>query len=361
MQEVLKKEILRFLYAGIIYPISNSRWVSPIHVAPKTSGVTVVKNDKSELVAQRLQTWWRVCVDYHKLNAIVIAPEDQEKTTFTCPYGTYAFRRMPFGLCNCHIISRKGIEVDRAKVEVIKSLPPPQNVKDIRSFLVHAGFYRRFIRDFSKISRPLCLLLQKNKDFVLSAECLAAFETLKGALTSSPVIKPLVWDFPFEIMCDVSNYAIGAVLGQKIDKDSHVIYYSSWISNDAQLNYSTTEKELLAVIFALKKFRQYLVGSKGYENVVADHLSRLVRESQLDGDEIPLRESFPDEHLWEVQDKEPWVRRGLLGDEGNTSRMSLIFSNTGSTSARKTALNVLRSGFFCVACDRCQRTGNICK
>ena len=94
------------------------------------------------------------------------------------------------GIVLGHIISSKGIEVDKAKVEVIRDLPPPRTVRDIRSFLGHAGFYRRFIKDFLKISRPLCLLLQKDKAFVFDEKCLEVFETLKEALTSTPVIAP---------------------------------------------------------------------------------------------------------------------------------------------------------------------------
>nr|GFC17624.1 DNA-directed DNA polymerase [Tanacetum cinerariifolium] len=179
--------------------------------------MTVVKNDENELVPTRLVTDWRVCIDYRKLNEatrkdhfslpfmdqmlerlarneyycflngisryfqIPIDPKDQEKTMFTYPYGTFAYKRMPFGLCNVpqtfqrcmmaifhdmiekndggivlrHKISKKGIEVDKEKIEVISKLPHPTNVKGIRSFLGHAGFYRRFIKDFSKISRPM--------------------------------------------------------------------------------------------------------------------------------------------------------------------------------------------------------------
>src|SRR4051812_15727306 len=238
MQEVVKKEILKLLDAGIIYPISDSNWVSPIHVVPKKGGMTVIRNEKNELIPTRTVTGWRVCIDYRKLNdatrkdhfplpfidqmlerlaghdyycfldgysgynQIAIAPEDQEKTTFTCPYGTFAYRRMPFGLCNapatfqrcmmaifsdmvekfmeifmddftitgdsfdqcldnltlvlqrciktnlvlnwekCHFmvesgivlghkISKEGIEVDRAKVEVIEKLPPPTSIRGI--------------------------------------------------------------------------------------------------------------------------------------------------------------------------------------------------------------------------------------
>ena len=136
MQEVVKKEVVKLLDAGIIYPISDSAWISPVQVVPKKGGITVVKNENNELIPTRTVTGWRVCIDYRKLNdatrkdhyplpfidqmlerlagykyycfldgysgynQIPIAPEDQEKTTFTCPYGTFAYRRMPFGLCN---------------------------------------------------------------------------------------------------------------------------------------------------------------------------------------------------------------------------------------------------------------------
>ncbi|CAL9012625.1 unnamed protein product, partial [Prunus brigantina] len=246
MMEVVKKEIIKLLDCGVIYPISDSRWVSPVQVVPKKSGVTVVKNEENELVPTRIQTGWRVCIDYRKLNAttrkdhfplpfidqmlerlaghsfycfldgysgynqIVIAPDDQEKTTFTCPF----------------------------------------------------GFYRRFIKDFSKISTPMCRLLQKDVLFVFDDECEKAFDHLKELLTSAPIIVPPDWSLPFELMCDASDYALGAVLGQRKDKKPHVIYYASRTLNDAQLNYSTTEKELLAVVFALDKFRSYLLGTK---------------------------------------------------------------------------------------------------
>ena len=136
LQEVVRIEVLKLLQAGIIYPISDSTWVSPTQVVPKKSGVTTVKNEKGEELSTRLTTGWRVCIDYRRLNEVTrkdhfplpfidqllervsghpfycfldgysgyfqieIAPEDQEKTTFTCPFGTYAYRRMPFGLCN---------------------------------------------------------------------------------------------------------------------------------------------------------------------------------------------------------------------------------------------------------------------
>ena len=115
-------------------------------------------------------------------------------------------------------VSRKGIEVDKAKVELISNLPTPKCVKDIRSFLGHAGFYRRFIRDFSTIARPLCNLLAKDVTFEWSQSGEAAFDKLKTMLVSPPIIRSPNWDLPFEIMCDGSDYAIGAVLGQREDK-----------------------------------------------------------------------------------------------------------------------------------------------
>jgi hypothetical protein len=175
------------------------------------------------------------------------------------------------GIVLGHVISQKGIEVDKAKVDLISNLPPPCTVMEIRSFLVHEGFYRRFIKDFSKIARPLCRLLAKETPFEFDEECVKAFGALKEIMTSTPVIRPPSWGEPFEIMCDASDYAVGAVLGQRIKKLPHVIYYVSKILNDAQLNYSTTEKELLAVIFALDKFRSYLLGSKII--IYSDHVA----------------------------------------------------------------------------------------
>ncbi|CAN6544192.1 unnamed protein product [Malus baccata var. baccata] len=445
MMEVVKKEIIKLLDCGVIYPISDSRSVSLVQVVPKKSGVTVVKNAEDELVPTRIQTGWRVCIDYRKLNnttrkdhfplpfidqmlerlaghsfycfldgysgynQIVIAPNDQEKTTFTCPFGTFVYRRMPFGLCNApatfqrcmvsifsdfiekiievfmddfsvfgdsfdgclenltlilkrcveinlvlnwekchfmvkqgvvlgHIISERGIEVDKSKIDLVHYLPSPTSVREVRSFLGHAGFYRRFIKDFSKISTPLCRLLQKDVTFDFNEECEKAFKHLKEMLTSAPIIRPPDWSIPFELMCDAFDYALGAVLGQRKDKQPHVIYYASRTLNDAQLNYSTTEKELLAVVFALDKFRSYLLGTKviiytdhaalkylltkkeakprlirwmlllqefdieirdkkGSENVVADHLSRLVHEEEV----VPIPETFPNEQLMSIE------------------------------------------------------------
>lgn len=248
------------------------------------------------------------------------------------------------GIVLGHVVSKNGIQVDRAKIDIIANLPIPKSVKEVRSFLGHAGFYRRFIQNFSAISKPLTKLLEKDAPFAFDSHCIIAFEKLKSLLTSAPIMHPPDWSLPFELMCDASDTSIGVVLGQRIDKFPRVIYYASRTLNDAQQNYTVTEKEFLAVVFALEKFRSYLVGShvtvytdhaalrylmskkdtkarlirwilllqefdveikdkKGSENVVADHLSRV---SNAPFDDNPINESFPDEQLLAISSHEPW-------------------------------------------------------
>nr|GEV54666.1 reverse transcriptase domain-containing protein [Tanacetum cinerariifolium] len=277
---------------------------------------------------------------------IPIDPKDQEKTTFTCPCGTFAYRRMPFGLCNApgtfqrfmmaifhdmiektmevfmddfsvfensfqsclshlekmlkrcedtnlclnwekshfmvkegivlgHMIFKQGIEIDKAKLDVISKLPHPTTVKDIRSFLGHAGFYHRFIKDFSKIARPMTRLLEKDTQFIFSQD----------------------------------DFAIGAVLGQRQDKHSRPIHYANKTMTEAESNYTMTEKEMLAVVYAFEKFRSYLilnksieftfkvVDTKGAENLAANHLSRLENPHQNVLDPKEINDSFPLETL----------------------------------------------------------------
>ncbi|GKC66382.1 reverse transcriptase domain-containing protein [Tanacetum coccineum] len=359
IHEVIKAEVIKLIIAGLIYSISDSPWVSLIHVVPKKEGMTVITNENNKLIPTRLVMGWRICIDYRKLNNATRKDhfplpfmdqmlERLEKTTFTCPYGTFAYRRMPLGLCNapgtfqrcmmaifhdmiektmevfiddfsvlqrcedtnlvlnwekCHFmvkegivlghkISKTGLEVDRAKVDVIAKLPPPTTVKGVRSFLGHAA----------------------------------------------PILVSPDWDLPFELMCDASDYAVGAVLGQRKDKYFRPIHYASKTLSDAQTNYTVTEKELLAVVYAFEKFRSYLVLSKtivytdhsalkylfnkqdakprlirwilllqeftieicdkkGAENLVADHLSRLENPYQGDSVGMEINDNFPHESL----------------------------------------------------------------
>nr|GEY56067.1 putative reverse transcriptase domain-containing protein [Tanacetum cinerariifolium] len=415
--DVIKKEVEKLLDAGLIYPISDSPWVSPIHCVPKKESMTVIKNDENELVLARLVTGWRVCIYYRKLNEatrkdhfplpfmdqmlerligndyycfldgfsgyfqIPIDPKDQEKTTFTCPYGTFASKRMPFGLCNApgtfqrcmmaifhdmieqtieeksHFmvkegivlgqkISKKGIEVDKVKIEVISKLSHPTIIKGIRSLLGHAGFYRRFIKDFLKISRPMTHLLEKNSPFIFSNECIQAFRTLKEKLTEAPILIASNWDQPFELMCDASDYAVGAVLGQRVEKHFRPIHYASKTMNQAETNYMTTEKEMLVVVYAFEKFRSYLImnrsivytdhsalkylfskkdvkarllrwilllqefdfkviDTKGAENYAADYPSRLENPYENVFDPKEINETFPLESLNKIAHQDP--------------------------------------------------------
>nr|GFA16680.1 reverse transcriptase domain-containing protein [Tanacetum cinerariifolium] len=144
------------------------------------------------------------------------------------------------GIVLGHKISKNGIEVDRAKVDVIAKLPHPITVKGVQSFLGHAGFYRRFIQDFSKISRPMNHLLEKNTPFIFSKDCIKAFQTLKKKLTKAPILIAPNWNLPFELMCDASDFSIGAVLGQRHEKHFKPIHYASKTMNDAETNYTTT-------------------------------------------------------------------------------------------------------------------------
>ncbi|RDY02854.1 Retrovirus-related Pol polyprotein, partial [Mucuna pruriens] len=245
--DVVKKEVTKLLAAGIIYPISDSQWVSPVQVVPKKSGMTVMKNQQDELVPTRIQNSWRRCID---TNLVL----NFEKCHFM----------VTEGIMLGHLVSNRGIEVDKAKRDIITSLRNPTSMREVRSFLGHAGFYRRFIKNFSKLALPLSKLLQKDVEFNFDQPCIEAFQELKSRLTSAPILQAPNWDLPFELMCDASNSALGAVLGQRarVGQPVHVIAYASRTMDPAQQNYTTTEKELLAIVFALDKFRSYLLGSK---------------------------------------------------------------------------------------------------
>jgi len=148
------------------------------------------------------------------------------------------------GIVLGHKISECGIEVDKAKVEIIVKLPPLTIVKGIRN------------------AKPLCNLLNKETSFDLDQECVAPFEMLKEKLTTAPIITAPDWSLSFELMCDASDYVVGVVLGQRKGKLFYVIHHASKVFNDTQSNYTTTEKELLAIVYALENFRAYLIGSK---------------------------------------------------------------------------------------------------
>ncbi|XP_075104692.1 uncharacterized protein LOC142178840 [Nicotiana tabacum] len=275
-----EKEIVKLLAACIIYPISDSPWVSLVQVVPKKRGMAVIKNENNELIPTRTVTAWRVCIDYRRLN------DATRKDHFPLPFIDQMLER----------IAGYGFTV----------------------FLI-----------------------------VIQGDCMIAFDTLKEKLSIAPVVVSPDWSQPFEVMCDASDTLIRSVLGQRKDKIFHPIYYTSRTLNEAQLNYATTEKELLAVVFAFDKFCSYLIGTKvtvftdhaalkyllakkdarprllrwilllqefdlkikdkkGTENQVADHLSRL-EDPSLKFNEI--KEEFPDEHIFSVDSivtQPPW-------------------------------------------------------
>ncbi|CAA7052570.1 unnamed protein product [Microthlaspi erraticum] len=169
------------------------------------------------------------------------------------------------GIVLGHKISEKGIEVDKAKIEVMVQLGEPKSVKDVRSFLGHAGFYRRFIKDFSKIARPLTRLLCKETEFIFDEECSQAFLKIKEALVSAPIVQAPNWDLPFEIMCDASDFAVGAVLGQKFR--SYIVGSKVIVHTDhAALKYLYTKKDakprLIRWVLLLQEFDIEIVTRK---------------------------------------------------------------------------------------------------
>nr|GEX80929.1 reverse transcriptase domain-containing protein [Tanacetum cinerariifolium] len=170
-----------------------------------------------------------------------------------------------------HKIFKNRLEVDCSKIDVIAKLPYPTTVKGVRSFLGHVDFYRRFIQDFSEIARPMTYFLEKETPFVFSRDCIDTFETLKKKLTEAPILVVPDWNLPFELMCDASDFAIGAVLGQRKTKHFQPIHYASKTMTEAQIHYTMTEKEMLSVMYAFEKFRPYIVLSKSI--VYMDHLA----------------------------------------------------------------------------------------
>nr|GEV89503.1 hypothetical protein [Tanacetum cinerariifolium] len=309
-------------------------------------GITVVENKNNELIPIRLVTGWRICIDYRKLNGatrkdhfplpfmdqmlerlagnefycfldgfsgyiqIPIDPQDQENTTFTCPYRAFAYRRMPKGLCNApgtfqrcmmaifYDMIEKTMEVFKDDFSVFEDsfssclshldtmLQWCEDTNLVLNwekchFMVKEGIVfghkslkidlRRFIQDFSKIARPMTHLLKKETPFVFSNDCIDAFETLKKKLTEAPILVVPDWNLPFELMCNASDFSIGTVLGQRKTNHFQLIHYAIKTMTEAQIHYTTTEKEMIAVVYAFEKFRPYLVLSKSI--VYTDHLA----------------------------------------------------------------------------------------
>jgi hypothetical protein len=157
-----------------------------------------------------------------------------------------------------HVISAGGVSVDPGKVKDVLNWMPPATVSEIRSFLGLAGYYRWFIKDFSKIAKPMTKLLEKNKAFEWTRECQASFEELKKRLTSSSVLILLDLTRKFDIYCDASRQGLGCVLMQ----EGQVVCYASRQLKKHEENYPTHDLELVAVVHALKIWRHYLIGHR---------------------------------------------------------------------------------------------------
>ncbi|GJU50306.1 reverse transcriptase domain-containing protein [Tanacetum coccineum] len=346
IHKVIKKEVIKLLDSGLIYPIFDSPWVSPVHCVPKKGGMTVVKNEDNELIPTRLVTGWRVCIDYHKINdatrkdhftlpfmdqmlerlarneyycfldefsgyfQIPIDPQDQEKTTFTCPYGTFAYRRMPFGLCNAPGTFQRCMMV--IFYEMIE--------KTVEVFM---DDFSIFGDSFSSCLSHLDKMLKRCEDtnLVLNWEK-CHFMVKEGIVLGHKISKS-------GIEVDRVKVDVIAKLPHPTSVKDHA---------DAQAYYTTTEKELLAVVYAFEKSRSYLVLSKtivytdhsalkyllakqdaklrllwwilllqefdviihdkkGAKNLAADHLSRLENPHQGDLEKKEINETFPLETL----------------------------------------------------------------
>nr|GEZ46230.1 reverse transcriptase domain-containing protein [Tanacetum cinerariifolium] len=425
IHEVIKEEIVKLLDAGMIYPIFDSSWVSLVHCVPKKGGMTVVANENNELILKRLVTGWRVCIDCRKLNdatrkdhfplpfmdqmlerlagnefycflyglsgyfQILIDPQDQEKTTFTCPYGTSAYRRMPFGLCNAPGTFQ------RCMIAIFHDMIKKAMEVFMDDFLIFGDSFSLCLSNLDKMLKRcedtnLVLNWEKChfmcKEGIVLGHKISNFEIEVDRAkvdviaklpypntVKAPILVVPDWNLPFELMCDASDFAIGAVLGQRKMKHFQPIHYASKTMTEAQIHYTTTEKEMLAVVYAFEKFRPYLVLSKsivytdhsalkyllskqeaklrllrwvillqefdiiirdkkGSENLAADHLSRLENPHKDVFENKDVNENVPLETLRSISSgSTPWFadianfHAGNFIKKGLTSQQKIKF------------------------------------
>nr|GEX93394.1 DNA-directed DNA polymerase [Tanacetum cinerariifolium] len=370
IHDVIKQEVIKLLEAGLIYPIFDSHWVSLVHCVPNKGGFTVVENEDKELIPTHLVTWWRVCINYSKLNEatrkdhfplpfmdqmperltgnqyycfldgffgyfqIPIDPKDQEKTTFTCPYGTFAYRHMPFGLCNApgtfqrcimaifHDMIEKTIKVFMDDFSVFRN--------SFQSCLSHLDQMLKRYEDTN-----LCLNWE-NSYFMVKEGIVLGHKISKQGIEVDKAKVDVITKLPHPTT--VKGIRSFLVLGQRQDKHFRPIHYANKTMTEEESKYTTTEKEMLAVVYAFEKFRSYLIlnksivytdhsalkylfqkkdskvrllrcvlllqeftfkvtDTKGAENLAADHLSRLENPHQNVLDPKEINESFPLETL----------------------------------------------------------------
>ncbi|RVW61920.1 Retrovirus-related Pol polyprotein from transposon 297 [Vitis vinifera] len=393
LQEVVRAEVLKLLQAGIIYPISDSPWVSPTQVVPKKSGITVVQNEKGEEITTRLTSGWRVCIDYRKLNAVT------RKDHFPLPFidqvlervsghPFYCFLdgRMPFGLCNAPAtFQRCMLSIFSDMVERIMEV----FMDDIT---VYGGTFEECLVNLEAvlhrcIEKDLVLNWEKCHFMVRQGIVLGHIISEKGIEVDKAKVELIVKLPSQQLSC----------AWPKEDGKPYVIYYASKTLNEAQRNYTTTEKELLAVVFALDKFRAYLVGS--FIIVFTDHsalkylLTKQDAKARLviahNSHPLPINDDFPEESLMFLV-KTPWyahianylvtgeipnqIIRKCVPEDEQQGILSHCHENAcgGHFASQKTAMKVLQSGFtwpslfkdahiMCRSCDRCQRLGKLTK
>nr|GEU47671.1 reverse transcriptase domain-containing protein [Tanacetum cinerariifolium] len=255
IHDVIKKEVEKLLDAGLIYTISDIPW-------------------------------------------ILIDLKDQEKTTFTCPYGTFAYKRMPFGLCNAPGTFQ------RCMMAIFHDMIEQTMEVFMDDFSVFGNSFSTCLTNLERMLKQcedtkLALNWEKSH-FMVKEE----FRTLKEKLTEASILIAPNWDQPFELMCDASDFAVGAVLGQRVKKHFRPIHYTSKTMTQAESNYTTTEKEILAILL-LQEFDFKVIDTKGAKNYAADHLSRLENPYENVFDPKEINETFPLESLNKVAHQDP--------------------------------------------------------
>nr|GEU64316.1 reverse transcriptase domain-containing protein [Tanacetum cinerariifolium] len=290
IHEVIKKEVIILLDAGMIYLISDSLWVSPIHCVHKKGRITAVENENNDLIPTRMPFGLCNAPGTFRRCMMAIFHDMIEKTmeVFMDDFLVFGDSFSSEGIVLGHKISKNRLEVDRSKVDVIAKPPYPTTVKGVRSFLGHAGFYQRFIHDFSKISRPMTYLLEKDTPFVFSKYCINAFENLKKKLTEASILVVPDWNLPFELMCDASDFAIGVVLGQPLKY---------------LLSKQDAKPRLIWWVLLLQEFDIIIRDKKGTENLAADHLSRLENPHKDVFENKDINENFPLETLCKISSR----------------------------------------------------------
>nr|GFA69659.1 DNA-directed DNA polymerase [Tanacetum cinerariifolium] len=272
--------------------IKDSPWVSLVHCVPKKGGMTVVTNEDNKLIPTRLVTGWRVCIDYRKLN------EATRKDHFPLPFMDQMLEQLAGNEYYCFLDGFSGC---------IMAIFHDMIKETIEVFM---DDFSVFGDSFSSCLSHLDKMLKKCEDtnLVLNWEK-CHFMVKEGIVLGHKISKSGIEDLPFEIMCDASDFAVEAVLGKRKEKHFQPIHYASKTMTDAQASYTTTEKELLSVVYAFEKFRPYLVLSKtivytdhsalkkGAENLAADHLSRLENPHQSDPEKKEITKTFPLETL----------------------------------------------------------------